>query len=602
MTSTTPPSDDCGWTKTGTSVTWTQCVNFSREVAGREANIKTLSRSFVDNVVNRHGPSSDVLFNSKIGRSDNGELLKAALLGGSASVHTDINVDTEHLKRDINSNFQTKSADDNLKFAINANFQTKCADDNLKFAGNDVDSGWRMSGSNGYDRNRMTGSSGGGNNNLSHLSDGSGGQGQSQPQVAVAEGMLLGRLGGTGGGALHDIGSHSIVARTVGAGPQVTLASVFRPPQSVPDTGRYGTTFTTAAGSSAVGPYSPLYVSGSHGSGLGPFNAYYSQYPGYSTGVMHGALDPQFGSCSAVLQSMGTHAAQSQVPRSPYGSATSAGVLRQYSLHMPRSTSPGGKTYIANANMSTHEREDIKYRRETEIDKRRYSTGVIKDEKHSFSVPFGFTEPAGVSFASTLRESPSQGRDPQDYYKIPSGREGSLKHRILRPSDSTSAVPLGTTQHSAFTNTDEPLIKRTKIESSGMDKDERQVSRVAESGQSNMESAFGRTPHLHYPPHFMKGSIIQLGNGEYKRVEDLETDDFRHSADVSSDLKIDSSTVVHIEENANGTAVLGFVVGEHKIQVRMIMLEGRKGYDMLGSLVLTYPISVYTPHSTGYLA
>ena len=240
---------------------------------------------------------------------------------------------------------------------------------------------------------------------------------------------------------------------------------------------------------------------------------------------------------------------------------------------MPRTTSPGGKTFIANTNLGTHERDDGKYRRDVELDKRRYSTGVLKDEKpHHFPVPSGFPEPPRVSFSSTLRESPSQSRDPQEYYKVPSGREGSLKHRILRPSDSTSSVPLGNPQHSAFTNTDEPFAKRTKSESLGVEKVDfnRQGLQTTESSQPISEMSQARTPHLHYPPHFMKGSIIQLGNGEYKRVEDLETDDFRHSADASSDLKIDSSTVVHIDENeTQGTAVLGFVVGEHKIQVSL---------------------------------
>ena len=75
-------------------------------------------------------------------------------------------------------------------------------------------------------------------------------------------------------------------------------------------------------------------------------------------------------------------------------------------------------------------------------------------------------------------------------------------------------------------------------------------------------------PTPHYPPHFMKGSIIQLASGELKRVEDLRTDDFVNSAEISPDLKIDSSTVVRVEENhERGTAILGFSVGEHKIQV-----------------------------------
>ena len=73
---------------------------------------------------------------------------------------------------------------------------------------------------------------------------------------------------------------------------------------------------------------------------------------------------------------------------------------------------------------------------------------------------------------------------------------------------------------------------------------------------------------LHYPEHFMKGSIIQLHNGELKRVEDFRTEDFVTSAELSDNLKIDSSTVVKIEEKRErGTALLGFSVGEHRIEV-----------------------------------
>lgn len=524
------------------------------EQLGRVTTTNSKRRQLLEESYSSNGPLSDNHFNNRLDSKDKGELLKAALLGGTNSVEG-CNLKKEYFQRDINSNLETRYADDSLKVT-----------------GNEVDSGQRMSGSNGFDRNRMTGSAnGGGNKNLSRLSDESGSQGQglSQPQVASAEGMILGHLGGSGAVALHDIGSRSIVTGSVGAGPQVTVGSVFRSPQSVSDTVRYQAAFTTTAGSSAVGPYSPLYAASSHTASVSPYSAFYTQYP-YNSGVMHGSLDAQFGSYSAVLQSMGTHAAQSQVPRSPYASGSSqASVLGQYPLHMPRTTSPGGKSYVVNANLSSHDRDEAKYRRETEIDKRRYSTGVIKDEKpHHFSVPSGFPEPARVTFASSLRESPSShARDPQDYYKVPSGREGSLKHRILRPSDSSSSVPLGTPLRSAFINTDEPFTKRMKNEHSTAERAPNRQN-LPDGGLLMSEVAQGRSAQLHYPQHFMKGSIIQLGNGEIKRVEDLETDDFRHSADVSNDLKLDSSTVTQIEENeAQGTALLGFVVGEHKIQV-----------------------------------
>lgn len=72
------------------------------------------------------------------------------------------------------------------------------------------------------------------------------------------------------------------------------------------------------------------------------------------------------------------------------------------------------------------------------------------------------------------------------------------------------------------------------------------------------------------PPYFIKGSIIQLADGELKRVEDLKTEDFIQSAEISSELKIDSSTVERIEAShiSPNFAVVQFSVGEHRAQVR----------------------------------
>lgn len=75
------------------------------------------------------------------------------------------------------------------------------------------------------------------------------------------------------------------------------------------------------------------------------------------------------------------------------------------------------------------------------------------------------------------------------------------------------------------------------------------------------------------PPYFMKGSIIQLANGELKKVEDLKTEDFIQSAEISNDLKIDSSTVERIEDgHSPGIAVIQFAVGEHRAQVSVEVL------------------------------
>ncbi|KAG7279534.1 hypothetical protein CRUP_034635 [Coryphaenoides rupestris] len=77
------------------------------------------------------------------------------------------------------------------------------------------------------------------------------------------------------------------------------------------------------------------------------------------------------------------------------------------------------------------------------------------------------------------------------------------------------------------------------------------------------------------PPFFMRGSIIQLADGELKRVEDLKTEDFIQSAEISSELKIDSSTVERIDNGQTPNAVLiQFAVGELKAQVCVeVLLE-----------------------------
>nr|XP_020453206.1 ataxin-1 [Monopterus albus]XP_020453207.1 ataxin-1 [Monopterus albus] len=76
------------------------------------------------------------------------------------------------------------------------------------------------------------------------------------------------------------------------------------------------------------------------------------------------------------------------------------------------------------------------------------------------------------------------------------------------------------------------------------------------------------------PPYFIKGSIIQLADGELKRVEDLKTEDFIQSAEISSELKIDSSTVERIEgsHTSPNFAVVQFSVGEHRTQVSVEVL------------------------------
>ena len=567
FTSPTPPIDDSGWVKPGSSIIWS--LSESKSQATIQKVNSCLSELSEDLLNNKHDNSKNRsgAINSQE-RVPKDHLLKTALLGGALS-HSDL----------YSSAYQKLYSD----------LPPKCAEDSHKSAGNEEGTRRRMSGTNGYDRNRMTGSSSsGGNENLSRISDGASSQGT--PQSQTPEGMLVSRLsvGSAGTLGLHDPGARSIVAGTAGAGSSASGSrSVFRPPQTVAEpVGRYATIYSSAGSSSTLGPpYSPLYSSHGQGSTL-PINTFYnSQYTGYSpTPVLQGHYPP-IESYSAVLQNLGSHAAQSQVQQSPYGRGSSGTALGQYPFLSSRtnSDSPGPSKSFSQSSASSlrdREREEL-IRREQEIEiQRRHSTGFIKDDKsHHFSVPYSETSRASLS--SAPRESPKLKRElplsAQDIYKVPSGREGSLKHRILRPDPTGAGASVGSVRHSAFSNTEEPSVKRTKpngvetahnvinresnIPGPGPPADTKLPGPPADSSNSG-------NSHLQYPQHFMKGSIIQLANNELKRVEDLVTDDFVHSADISSDLKIDSSTVVHIEESpSQGTVVLGFVVGEHKVMV-----------------------------------
>jgi hypothetical protein len=83
-------------------------------------------------------------------------------------------------------------------------------------------------------------------------------------------------------------------------------------------------------------------------------------------------------------------------------------------------------------------------------------------------------------------------------FKVPSGKEGSLKHRILtRPEPSTKS----------------PAKQTTKS-------------------------------------HFSRGSLIKLGNERVLRIEDIKTEDFIFAAEKCPALRLDPSTIVRICESA----------------------------------------------------
>ncbi|XP_061197826.1 uncharacterized protein LOC133205948 isoform X1 [Saccostrea echinata] len=436
------------------------------------------------------------------------------------------------------------------------------------------DSSERMNkNNNGF--SRMTGSAPhNSSENISWLHDGS--TNQSSPP-RPSEGMISNA---------SNIGSESLsTTMLASAASPGSMSGVFRPPMNeaasrllTHGNSQYPGLYSPGgSASSSVSPYSlqghsPSSVQGPHLQSLAHYNTFYqSPYNLQRSGILSGPY-PQIESYSAVLQSMGTVVQQTshtQIPRNTYGPVTQySGLSSSHPRSMSASMSPSPDAHhgASQAEIVHGDMKREKLPEEHEMISR------LKDERAQSLSSLEFSGGKSVSF----KDPPRRDSHREVSYKVPSGKEGSLKHRILtRPSDSAIQSSHLDSRFSTYTG-DEPALKRSKNNHGGVSTkhsmDEGPSVHTMMPLQTSMRQSpamtQGSSAQLHYPPHFMKGSIIQLSNGELKRVEDLQTDDFVQSAEISSDLKIDSSTVVKIEFNPDhSTAILGFVVGEHKVQV-----------------------------------
>jgi hypothetical protein len=342
-------------------------------------------------------------------------------------------------------------------------------------------------------------------------------------------------------------------------------SSLFRPPVTLPDPvhqrlypGQYAPIYTTTA--SSLSPYAAAYSSGQSASLLSPYTALYHQYQSQygaptaspsaaSAGLLPGHTYPaHIDSYSNLLQNMTNqvqhHASQSNLPRSAmFGSlphhhpaynitpTTSPGPVVPRSLTPVQSSSQGH----SHSGLDHHRPKDGR------------SSSPSKDKVHRYSPPH-HGHPHG-------KMHPQDSKDTG----YATNRDRMRKYHNKRPEYSPGGM--GPPAYPVIHPKDEHSSKRPKTNPS-------------HHPSHTSHGTFGGTrpsshyPTPHYPPHFMKGSIIQLANGDLRRVEELRTEDFANSAQISSDLKIDSSTVVRVERNEErGTALLGFSVGHHKVQV-----------------------------------
>ncbi|XP_067639354.1 ataxin-1 [Eurosta solidaginis] len=130
-------------------------------------------------------------------------------------------------------------------------------------------------------------------------------------------------------------------------------------------------------------------------------------------------------------------------------------------------------------------------------------------------------------YEKARRPPPATPADSEKFFKIPSGKEGSLKHRILtRP-----------------TNTDKT---------------------VAAAATTPVMRAYNSTSS------FKKGSYIELTNGSLRRVEDMRTEDFIQCAERSPQHQLIESTVVKINTNTSlNTVTIAFSYDRNQSKVDM---------------------------------
>lgn len=138
-------------------------------------------------------------------------------------------------------------------------------------------------------------------------------------------------------------------------------------------------------------------------------------------------------------------------------------------------------------------------------------------------------------------------------FKVPSGKEGSKKHIILtRPED---AIDVTTRKRLNMITTTTAITPPSSSSSSS----------TSSSPHSPAKPLNNNTLSIH----FAKGRLIQLDNGELKRIEDMRTEDFVLSAERNPELRLADSTVVKIDVNENfGTTIITLSYNQRRAQVR----------------------------------
>lgn len=161
--------------------------------------------------------------------------------------------------------------------------------------------------------------------------------------------------------------------------------------------------------------------------------------------------------------------------------------------------------------------------------------------------------------------------------KIVSGGEGSASTRNIRHNDNilTSTTSASVTSQAQAQSLSDSLLEIIKTANNCSSLTTTITHAQAQTSPPTSTVASDQNmiqPHSNtcYPTHFQKGSLIQLANGQMKKVEDLSTEDFISSARSNPDVLLDQSTLTRIETKENTkNVILTFNVGSDKIEVRV---------------------------------
>ena len=86
----------------------------------------------------------------------------------------------------------------------------------------------------------------------------------------------------------------------------------------------------------------------------------------------------------------------------------------------------------------------------------------------------------------------------------------------------------------------------------------RPPSLSTESSQSQAQRSTPSNTNSNQPPYFRAGSMIQLADGNIKKVEHLNTEDFVTSAASCPDLSLEEATVTRLERDSSGQLMVTF--------------------------------------------